>query len=96
MSSNESEFVGISAPSTRHGTRCTPNPGVEVSTTNADTPLCPSVGSVFAYTIPTSATLAFVIHILAPLTTYSSPSRTAVVRIAPSRSEPPAGSDMPL
>ncbi len=38
-SSSVIELVGMSLPSTRHGTRRTSNPGVDVGTTNAVTPL---------------------------------------------------------
>ena len=48
-------------------------------------------GSVFTSRATTPARRAFVIHVLLPLTTYSSPSRTAVVRID-CRSDPPPGS----
>ena len=45
-------------------------------------PECPASGSVFANTVYTLATPAFVMKRLEPLRTYSSPSRRAVVRIA--------------
>ena len=54
-------------------------------------PFLPAVGLVTAITIATSAFLPEVINCLAPFKTYSSPSRTARVRIAPA-SEPTCGS----
>ena len=66
------------------------SPGVPRSTTNALMPLLPAAVSVFAYTIMTSAPGAFVIHIFDPLSTYSSPSRTAVVRMLTTSEPAPA------
>ena len=45
---NGTEVVGISLPRTVHGTRRGSKPGVEVSTINAETPLCFCSGLVFA------------------------------------------------
>ena len=65
------------------------NPGVSVGTTK---PRMPS--SVCAHTTATSATAPLVIHILVPLSTQSSPSRLALVRI-PDGLEPKSGSVSP-
>ena len=65
------------------------NPLVSVSTMN---PRIPS--GVFAQTIARSATVPFVIHILAPLMTQPSPSGTARVSM-PDGSEPWSGSVRP-
>ena len=64
-------------------------PGVSVGTTK---PRMPS--SVCAHTTTTSATLPLVIHIFAPLSTQSSPSRLARVRM-PLGLEPWSGSVRP-
>ena len=64
-------------------------PGVSVGTANPSTP-----SSARAHTTATSATEALVIHILDPLSTQSSPSRRAVVRIPPGL-EPKSGSVRP-
>ncbi len=67
--------------------RATSKPGVSASTTNAEMPECPASGSVFAKTVYTFATEAFVMKRFEPSRTYSSPTRRAVVRIA-AESEP--------
>ncbi len=69
-------------------------PGVPVGTTKPRMPRAPSSRSVLAHTTATSATEPLVIHILAPLSTQSSPSRRAVVRMPPG-SEPKSGSVRP-
>src|SRR5919201_3412797 len=71
--------------------RPTSNPGASAATTKALIPEWSADGSVFANTVYTRATPAFVMNRLPPLSTYSSPSRTAVVRIA-AESEPEPGS----
>ena len=71
--------------------RPTSKPGASASTTNALIPAWPASGSVFANTTYTDATPAFVMKRLPPFRTNSSPSRTAVVRIA-ALSEPEPGS----
>ena len=53
-----------------------------------------SPSSVRAHTTATSAIVPFVIHILAPLSTQSPPSRRACMRIVPG-SEPASGSVRP-
>ena len=64
-------------------------PGESHGTTKPRTP-----SSVLAHTIATSLTLPFVIHIFVPLSTQSSPSRRANVRIEPG-SLPESGSLRP-
>ena len=64
-------------------------PGVSVGTTKPR--IAPSVR---AQTTATSATVPLVIHIFVPLSTQSSPSRTATVRID-AGSEPESGSVRP-
>jgi hypothetical protein len=64
-------------------------PGVPFSTRK---PRIPS--AVFAHTTATSARVPLVIHCLAPLSTQPSPSRRAVVRMAPGL-EPKSGSVKP-
>ena len=68
-------------------------PGREASTRNREVPLAPLPGSVIAATITRSACMPLVMKILEPLSTHSSPSRTAWVRI-PCTSEPAPGSVM--
>src|SRR5262249_50658808 len=65
------------------------NPGVSVGTTNPRI-----LFSVWAQTTATSATEPLVIHILVPLSTQSSPSRRAYVRM-PDGLEPKSGSVSP-
>ncbi len=67
--------------------RATSNPGVPASTRNALIPAWPASGSVFAKTVYSPATPAFVMNRFEPSSTYSSPSSLAVVRIA-AESEP--------
>ena len=54
-------------------------------------PCAPFSGSVFATTITRSELMPLVMNVFEPLSTQSSPSRTAVV-LMPCRSEPAAGS----
>ena len=61
---------------------------------NADRPLCPCDGSVFAKTTVQAAWPAFVMKVFEPFRTYSSPRRTAVVLIR-ATSEPASGSVSP-
>ena len=68
-------------------------PGVSVGTRKPRMPLAPS-SSVCAQTTATSATEPLVIHILVPLSTQSSPSRLARVRM-PAGLEPKSGSVRP-
>ena len=70
-------------------TSCALKPGVPFSTRKPRTP-----SSVRAHTTATSEIEPLVIHILLPLRTQSSPSRTARVRIEPG-SEPESGSVRP-
>ncbi|CAB4918758.1 unannotated protein [freshwater metagenome] len=70
----------------------TVTPGACMSTTNIVSPPCLGrSGSVRVSRMPKSETCASVVQTFWPLTTQSSPSRTAVVRSA-ARSEPLAGS----
>src|SRR3954447_11325037 len=62
------------------------------STTKQEMPRCPADGSVLAKTVYTDEMPAFVIQYFEPLSTYESPSRTALVFIA-ATSEPASGSD---
>ena len=57
--------------------------------------MCRSVGSVLQATTNRSALNPLVMNVLDPLTAYSSPSRTAVVRMA-ARSDPAPGSVMAM
>ena len=66
-------------------------PGLERSTTNDLIAARPSFGSRLAQTTTRSARSPAVTKIFSPLSTYSSPSRTAVVLIA-AESEPASGS----
>jgi len=66
-------------------------PGRVFSTTKALMPRVFFSGSVEAYTTNASAAPPLVTKILVPLRIQSSPSRTAVVRVAPA-SEPACGS----
>ena len=69
-------------------------PGMPFSTRKQVMPRVPASGSVLAVQMTTSAMAPDVIHILLPLSTKSSPSRTATVRVAPA-SEPASGSVSP-
>ncbi len=69
-------------------------PGVSMGITNAVRPLWPFDRSVDAKQTIHDAWPAFVMNILEPLTTYSSPRRTAVVWM-PDTSEPAPGSERP-
>jgi len=71
--------------------RATTNPGVFVSTTNAEIPLLPAALSVRANTIATSAFAPLVMNCLTPFRTYASPRRSARVAIA-AASDPVCGS----
>jgi hypothetical protein len=73
---------------------CVDTPGHERSTTKAEMPLCFADGSVFAKTSWWSATVAYEIQFFCPFSTYTSPSRRAVVFID-ATSEPAAGSVSP-
>ena len=64
---------------------------MSIGTTNAEMPLCPLAGSVFAKTTVQAAWPAFVMNVFEPLRTYSSPRRTAVVFMR-ATSEPASGS----
>ena len=57
----------------------TANPSLARSTRNAVMPRCPAAGSTVANTMKKSASAAFVIQSLRPVSTQSSPSRTARV-----------------
>lgn len=70
--------------------RETVKPGVPRSTTMSEIPWAPA-SPVRTTVVTKSARQPEVMKVLAPLMTYSSPSRTAVVRI-PATSEPPSGS----
>ena len=70
----------------------TTNPGSSACTTNAEMPLDRLSGSVTAITVYQLETPALVIQHLVPLSTQSSPSATALVRIA-AASEPASRSD---
>ena len=70
------------------------NPGVSVGTTNPRMPPGLSARSVCAHTTATSAIEPLVIHIFVPLSTQSSPSRLAWVRI-PDGLDPKSGSVRP-
>ena len=72
----------------------TVNPGVPLSTMKAEIPWFPLDLSVIAMITNTSANPAFVIKIFDPLSTYSSPSSTAVV-LWPLASVPAPGSVRP-
>ena len=72
--------------------RRTRKPGMSVSTRKQVIPLRPSSGSVRAKTMPKSALSAPEMNVFSPSTIQSSPSRTAVVRIARAGSLPPEGS----
>ncbi len=61
---------------------------------NAEMPLWPLAGSVFAKTTVQAAWPAFVMKVLEPLRTYSSPRRSAVV-FSFATSEPASGSERP-
>ena len=61
---------------------------------NADIPLWPLAGSVFANTTVQAAWPAFVMKVFEPLRTYSSPRRSAVV-FSFATSEPASGSESP-
>ena len=68
-------------------------PGCRICTMNTLRPRCLGTSQfVRARQSAQSAHQAPVVQIFEPLSTHSSPSRTAVVR-APARSEPPLGSD---
>ena len=67
-------------------------PSASISTTNADSPLCPLGRSVEAEADDHDALPPFVMNIFEPLSTYSSPRRTAVVWIAET-SDPAPGSE---
>ena len=69
-------------------------PGASIGITNAESPLWPLPGSVEAKHTIHAAWPAFVMNIFEPLTTYSSPRRTAVVWM-PETSEPAPGSVSP-
>ena len=69
-------------------------PGVSIGTMNAEMPLWPLAGSVFAKTTVQAAWPAFVMKVLEPLRTYSSPRRSAVV-FSFATSEPASGSERP-
>jgi hypothetical protein len=70
----------------------TTNPGSALCTTNADIPFDRLSGSVTAITVYQLDTPALVIQHLVPLSTHSSPSATARVRMA-AASEPASRSD---
>ena len=70
--------------------RDTVKPGVPLSTTISEIPCAPASPVRTAVTTK-SARTPDVMYVFAPLTTYWSPSRFAVVRI-PATSEPPSGS----
>ena len=73
--------------------RCTSMPGWWMRSMNTDRPRCLGTSQfVRARHSPQSDHQAPVVQILEPLSTHSSPSRTAVV-CAPATSEPPPGSD---
>ena len=69
-------------------------PGQSRSTMNALMPRCLASGSVLAKIMKKLETGALVIQVLVPLRMYSSPWRTAVLRM-PATSEPAAGSVRP-
>jgi hypothetical protein len=69
-------------------------PGIPFSSTKALIPRCAALGSVFANTSAWSATDAYEIQFFCPFSTYTSPRRRAVVRIA-ATSEPAPGSVRP-
>ena len=70
-------------------------PGVSIGITSHVMPLCfGAVASVRTSSSQKSATWALLVQIFWPLTTYSSPSRTPVVR-SDARSEPASGSEKP-
>ena len=73
-------------------TRRTWNPGASVSTMKQVIPSRPPSLSVRANVIPKSARSAPLMNCLVPLRIQSSPSRRAVVWIAPAGSLPPEGS----
>ena len=72
----------------------TSNPGVFLSTINADIPLVPAVLSVTAKIINVSAKPEFVVNTFCPFKIYSSPSNTAFV-FTPLASVPAPGSVRP-
>ena len=61
----------------------------------SEKPIAPASASVLQTTITQSALMPLVMNVLAPLMTYSSPSRLAVVWM-PWRSEPVPGSVMAI
>ena len=68
-------------------------PGASIGHTKYEMPRCFSTsGSVRASRIPNAATWAKLVHTFWPVTTHSSPSRTARVD-SPARSEPAPGSE---
>ena len=69
-------------------------PGVSIGTMNAEMPLWPLDGSVFAKTTVQAAWPAFVMKVFEPFRTYSSPRRSAVV-FSLATSEPASGSERP-
>ena len=70
--------------------RSTVNPAVPFSTTSSEMPAAPGP-PVRTATVTKSARSPLVMKVLVPSTTYASPSRRAVVRMA-ATSEPPSGS----
>lgn len=62
---------------------------------SSEIPRAPALGSVLTANTTMSAEPPLVMNVLDPLTTYSSPRRTAVVRIA-LRSDPAPGSLIPI
>ena len=74
---------------------CTSNPGVPVGVSRIEIPRCFSAsGSVRTRRKQNSAEFAYDVQIFCPLTTYSSPSRTAAV-LSAARSDPASGSEKP-
>ena len=68
-------------------------PGVSIGSMNAVCPAClGTLGSVRAISSPQAEKRAPELHVFCPLTTHSSPSRTARVD-SPARSEPAPGSE---
>ena len=72
------------------------SPSMPAERMNVSTGRCRGSSTVpsssFAYTTMVSAYGPLVIHVFEPLSTYSSPSRRAVVRMPPSASDPLSGS----
>jgi hypothetical protein len=85
-SSRTSSEVTLARSESLRCTSLAEKPGVSVGTRNPQIP-----SSVRAHTNARSATLPLVIHIFVPESTQSSPSRRALVRMAPG-SEPASGS----